>query len=236
MATPNFARPQNASKFFVVLTNREEEYKECTNCNEKHYAYDYNLETTDECTECEAKLPTEIETETQAPHEFEYKDLKDNLGSDIAELGGTALDEAWDNDRSYNRQAVGSLSSDKYYGDLEVSVKLTVVVQSAYYEGATLDYLIEIDNGEVFEEVDENDTIEDIIDDLFQVEYNDDNYSDMSKGLRIIQSKNAVKWVENEIQQLSKQIEVILENYSSHKLQCDGVFSNGEAIYSEIKD
>lgn len=235
MATPNFASPQNASKYFVVLTNREKTYKKCKKCKHKHYEWEYTLK---DLTECEngCKNPKFKEkTKTVQPDDFEYDDLKSNLGYSLKEIGGDALDEAWGNDRNYHRQAVGSLSSSKWYGDLEARIKITVIVQGAYYEGATLDYLIEVDNGETFEEIDDNDTVEDIVDDLFQVEYVDDNYSNMGKGMRIIQSKNATKWINKEIQQLSKQIEVILEQFSSHKLQCDGVFSNGEAVYSEIK-
>lgn len=69
------ARPRNASKYFVVLTNREEEYKKCEECNEMHYSYDYNLKETTKCYDCGVELPDEIETEIQYPDEFEYQDL-----------------------------------------------------------------------------------------------------------------------------------------------------------------
>jgi hypothetical protein len=235
MGAPNFARPSNASNYFVVLTKSETKYKECDECNHRHYEWEYDLEKLTECeNECENPTFSE-DTETTAPDEFEYQDLKDNIGNSIAEIGGDVLDESFDNDRNYHRQSVGKLQEDKYYGDIEVNIRLTAVIQSAYYEGATLDYIIEIDNGESWEEVDDQDTVSDIIDDLFQVEYNDYNYSDMSKGLRVIQSKNAVKWVEQQLPILSNKLEEIFKVYSSHKLQCNGVFSNGEAIYSEVK-
>ena len=79
-------------------------------------------------------------------------------------------------------------------------------------------------------------TVEDVLQDLFETKYSSHDYSDMNKGLRIIQSKNAEKFCEIAISKLSEQLEKIFETYSQHKLQCDGVFSNGEAIYSEIKD
>jgi transcription initiation factor TFIIIB Brf1 subunit/transcription initiation factor TFIIB len=236
MGTSNFAHPSNASKYFVVLTNREEEYKECEECNEKHYAYDYNLEETTECYDCGVELPTEIETETQSPHEFEYDDLKTNLGDSIEEIGGYSLDESYDNDRNYNRQSVGKLTSSKSFGDIEVELELIAIIQSAYYEGATLDYAIQIYNGGENVEVDSYSSEDDIIDDLFEVKYDDHYYSNMNKGMRIIQSKNALNWVEKEIKSLSSKLEIIFEQFSEHKLQRQGVFSNGEAVYLEIKD
>ncbi len=41
MATSNFTSG-NTSKVFAVLMNREETYKECSECGERHYDYDYS--------------------------------------------------------------------------------------------------------------------------------------------------------------------------------------------------
>lgn len=202
MATPNFARPQNASKYFVVLTSYQDE-----------------------------------ETgETVYPSDWAYDDLKENIGTEIESIGGNSLDEAIGHDINYHRQAIGSLSSDKYFGDINVELEIKIVVQSAYYEGATLDYLISIYNGGEMIEVEDGyykTTVEDIVEDLFETKYNDHDYSTMNKGMRMIQSKNAVSWLNSEIEKLSKQIETILETYSEHKLNCAGVFSNGEAVYTK---
>lgn len=232
MGTSNFAHPSNASKYFVVLTNREEEYKECTECNEKHYAYEYTLKDTVQCYDCGVTLPNEIKTETQSSHESEYDYLKTSLGNSIKEIGGDSLDESYANDRNYHRQSVGKVTSSKLFGDIEVELELVAIIQSAYYEGATLDYIIQIYNGSENVEVDSDE--DDIIDDLFETTYADHDYSNMNKGMRIIQSKNALKWVEEEIESLSSQLEVIFEQYSEHKLQRQGVFSNGEAVYSKV--
>lgn len=236
MATPNFASPQNASKYFVVLTGREETIKEGKDCNAKHYEWEFDLSDINHCEECESDNLEET-TEYVYPQDWEYDDLKSNIGYELEQIGGTSLDEAIGHDNSYHRQAIGSLSSDKYFGDINVELEIKVLVQSAYYEGATLDYLISIYNGGEYTEVENGyytTTVEDIVEDLFETKYADHDYSTMNKGMRTIQSRNAIDWVQNEIDELSSKVEAIFETYSQHKLACKGVFSNGEAVYTKI--
>ncbi len=237
MGAPNFARPQNASKYFVVLTNTETEYKQCEDCLHRHYDYEHDLKTLVNCeNDCDNPEFT-TETETRTPDTFDYENLKENLGDSIAENGGEALDEVLDHDRNYNKQAIGAFSEDKNFGDINAEIKLIAYIQSAYYEGATLDYQIQVYNGgEMVEIYDEGRpwekcTIEDVVEDLFETKYGEHDYSDMNRGLRTIQAKNAVKWLEQQKEEIGKQIETIFETYTEHKLQCKGVFSNGEAIY-----
>lgn len=235
MGAPNFAHPQNASKYFVVLTDREIKYKKCKSCKEKHYEWEFDLDILTKCNNCNStKLKSK--SKIQSPDEWEYEDLKSNIGHSLTGIGGDILDEPYGHDNSYHRQVVGSLSSSKSFGDIEVEIEIKVVVQSAYYEGATLDYLIFVYNGS--ENVELNDyykiTSHEVIEDLFETKYSSHNYSEMSRGLRVIQSKHAENWAEKEIQEMSTKIETILEQYSEHKLQRQGVFSNGEAVYTEV--
>ena len=90
MGTPNFARPSNASKYFVVLTSREENYSKCNECGEKHWEYDdeYVCSEGEPCPHCGS---TDIEhgEETCYPDEWEADDLIENLGYAIEKIGGT---------------------------------------------------------------------------------------------------------------------------------------------------
>lgn len=233
MATPNFASPKNASKYFVVLTNIEEKYKECEECLHRHYEWEYDLDELNEC-ENECENPTfEIGCETRAPETHECDDLMLNIESEITSLEHGFTDDTKFHDRNYQRASLGALNVSKTFGDITVELKLTSILQSAYYEGATLDYMLEVYNGGEMIEPYDTCSLEDIVIDLFDLNYNEHDYSEMSKGLRTIQCRNAFNWIEEQVSLLGEQLEKIYERFSSHKLQCDGVFSNGEAVYSK---
>ena len=233
MATPNFARPSNASKYFVVLTGREEKYKECPECKNKHYEWEHTLEDLKECDLCEEDLSNEdIQEEYVYPESYEFDELIENLGYEIKALGGTKENE-YLGDRSYPIQTIGVFKESKMYGDVEVTVKITATIQSAYYEGATLDWLVEIEGyndtykhstGSYYDE-----SLEDIMDMVF-----DPYYIDLNAGLCKIMQPKAVDWAKQTISDIGEKIEAIFEKYQEHKLTCAGVFSNGEAVYEKV--
>ena len=235
MGTPNFARPSNASKYFVVLTGREEKYKECPECKSKHYEWEHTLEELKECDLCKEDLTNEdIQEEYVYPDEWEADDLIENIGCNIKEIGGVKENEWIGNDRNYGMQSLGYLEESKDFGDVNVNVVVKAVIQNAYYEGATLDYLIYIEdqyNGEFKHSTGSyyDEDIDSILETVF-----DEPYTDMNVGMRKIQARYAEKWAEQTIAKLSEKIEAIFEVYSEHKLGRTGVFSNGEAIYHKV--
>lgn len=234
MSTPNFASPSNASKYYAVLTGREEKYLECPECENKHYEWEHTLEELKECDLCDHDLQGEdIQEEYKMPEDFEYDDLIDNLGYEIKALGGTKENE-YLGDRSYPIQSIGVFKESKWYGDIEVTVKITATIQSAYYEGATLDWLVEIEGyndtykhstGSRYDE-----SLEDIMDMVF-----DPYYTDLNAGLCKIMQPKAVSWAEQAISDIEEKLEKLYEQWSEHKLGCKGVFSNGEAVYEHVK-
>ena len=125
-----------------------------------------------------------------------------------------------------------TLTTSKSYGDIEVEVKVTAQIVSAYYEGASLDYRLEIYNGGEWSEVDRNFSVEDILDDLFAPKYEHYN-SDMNKGLRTILLSKAASWGERVSEQMIDLVEEIFTQVSK-PLNVVGTFSNGETIYSEV--
>lgn len=233
MGTANFASPSNASKYYVVLTGHKQEYIECPECENKHYEWQHTLEELKECDLCDHDLQGEdIQEEYRMPESYEYQDLIDNLGYEIEALGGTKENE-YLGDRSYPIQSLGYFKEDKWYGDICITVKVTAVIQSAYYEGATLDWLVEIEERETWKHstgsyYDEN--LEDIMDMIF-----DPYYTDLNAGLCKIMQPKAVSWAEQVISDIGDKLEKLYEDWSSHKLHCKGVFSNGEAIYETVK-
>lgn len=234
MGTPNFARPSNASKYFVVLTDREVEQRKCKECGEKHKDWEYNLSELTECQMegCNGKLG-KIKTKIHVPDSWEADDLIENLGYAIEEIGGTKENESIGNDRDYGVQSVGYLSQDKSFGDINLTLRITAVVQSAYYEGATLDWLVTLESDNETFKIGDNPWSEDKVDEAMDKIF-DPYYTDMNAGMCKIQARNAENWAEQAITDLSEKIEAIFETYQEHKLECQGVFSNGEAVYRKV--
>ena len=241
MGASNFARG-NTSQVFAVLMNREELYKECTECEEKHYKNNYNEEgykNLSSCGNCEACELVEKE-ETVSPESYEYvefkEQIKDFAHESVKESKFYYIESSGDsdNDRNYPSTELFELRIDKEFGDIEVSIKIVGVITGAYYEGASLDYNAYIYNGGedcLLENGRYTTTEEDIIKDLFELGY-EHSYSNMSQGLRKIQSKNAIKWAEKQVTELKVLIEEIFTAVSQ-PLNVVASFSNRETIYAK---
>ena len=236
MGASNFARG-NTSKVYAVLMDTEETFKECSICGHKHYNWEYELDTLKECeNSCEDAVLTE-ETEYRSCEQYEYDDFKEYL-REVAETKAKETDfsyddaEGSDNGRNYCATDLFELTTSKSYGDIEVEVKVTAQIVSAYYEGASLDYRLEIYNGGEWSEVDRNFSAEDILDDLFAPKY-ENYYSDMNKGLRTILLPKAVSWGERVSEQMINLVEEIFTQVSK-PLNVVATFSNGETVYSEV--
>lgn len=238
MATSNFASG-NTSKVFAVLMNREEIYKECSECGERHYDYDYSEESFKNLTCCEGAT-VEEETEYVSPDEYEYDDLKEYI-SETAQEEIKDLKEVWyreesgcDNDRNYPATDLFSFNISKMFGDIEVEMRVVGKIVGAYYEGASLDFRLEIYNGGEWSEVSNGFytiTERDILEDLFAPEYENYN-SDMNKGMRKIQIEYATKWAEKKATELKELIEEVFTKVSM-PLNVVASFSNGETIYAK---
>lgn len=238
MGAPNFAR-SNASKVFAVLMNREETYKECSECGERHYDYDYSEESFKNLNCCEGAT-IEEETDYVSPDSYEYNDLIDYI-CETAKEEVKDLKEVWygdengsDNDRNYPATDLFSFNTSKMFGDIEVEIRVVGQIVSAYYEGASLDFRLEIHNGGDWCEVSNGYytiTERDILDDLFEPGY--ELYrSDMNKGMRKIQMEYATKWAEEKATELKELIEEVFTKVSM-PLNVVASFSNGETVYAK---
>lgn len=241
MGASNFARG-NTSKVFAVLMDTEETFKECLGCGHKHYDYDYIEEDFKKLSVCENECEDEEfeeKTEYRSCEQYEYDDFKDYLRERAEELvKGTPYSyreqDNSDNDRNYCATDLFSLNTSKMYGDIEVNLTITGQIVGAYYEGASLDYRLEVYNGSEDCEVSNGyykTTVADILDDLFAPQY--DHYtSDMSKGLRKMLLPKAVKWAESETEKMIEAIENIFTEVSM-PLVVTAQFSNGETHYAK---
>ena len=219
MSASNFHRG-NTSKVFAVLMNREETFKECPECGEIHYKDNYSEEDFNNLVCCEFDL--EEQTAYISPDEYEYEDFKEYLRETAQEEIKNRKDIRFkeesgsDNDRNYCATNLFSYSTSKMFGDIEIEVKIIGQIVSAYYEGASLDFVVEF-NGEENEELDF---------------YWDFDNSDMNKGLQVLQNRNAVKWAEKTKTELIELIEEVFTKVSE-PLNVVASFSNGETIYQK---
>jgi hypothetical protein len=223
MGTCNFAHPQNASEYFVVGANIEESYSECE-CG-RHYEYEEEFVGDDVCPECEGDVTHD--TETRALEVWQWEELKSNLTESLGNLDGFIAEESRNNRRSYNSTFLGKLEESKAWGDAEFHVVLKPCITSAYYEGATLDFKIEITTySDTFDYNDED--IDTILDDGF-----DEYYIELNRGLVTRFRPYAKAWIEKTVERLSEELETVFKSYAEHQLQRQGVMSNGVAVYTE---
>ena len=221
MGASNFAK-SNTSKVFAVLMNREEKYSKCSECEEKYWEWEGNYveEGDTDCPDCDCKDCIEHGTEYRSAERYEYEDFKEYLRETAKESKKQFLyleEEGSDNDRNYCATNLFSYSTSKMFGDIEIEVRIIGQIVSAYYEGASLDFVVEF-NGEENEELDF---------------YWDFDNSDMNRGLQVLQNKNAVKWAEKTKTELIELIEEVFTKVSE-PLNVVASFSNGETIYQKV--
>ena len=220
MSASNFHRGAT-SKVFAVLMDREEKYSKCSECEEKYWEWEGNYveEGDTDCPDCDCKDCIEHGTEYRSAERYEYEDFKEYLRETAKESKKQFLyleEEGSDNDRNYCATNLFSYSTSKMFGDIEIEVRIIGQIVSAYYEGASLDFVVEF-NGEENEELDF---------------YWDFDNSDMNRGLQVLQNKNAVKWAEKTKTELIELIEEVFTKVSQ-PLNVVASFSNGETIYQK---
>ena len=224
MGTSNFARG-NTSKVFAVLMNTEETFKECSECGQKHYDFEYSAESFKNLTCCEGAT-FEEETEYRSAESYEYDDFKEYL-RETAQEEVKELKNIWykeesgsDNDRNYCATDLFSFNTSKMFGDIEISVKVIGQIVSAYYEGASLDFAVEFND-------------EEYTNDEPDFEWLFEYQSDMNKGLQVLQNRNAIKWAEKTKTELIELIEEVFTKVSQ-PLNVLGTASNGETFYEKV--
>lgn len=210
MGTSNFARG-NTSRVFAVLMN--EDVWICSECEAYHH------EENPEC--CEGATYKE---ESRAVESYEIDDFKYYVREVAEQKASNGIqysdEDGSDNDRSYCASNLFSYKMSKWYGDIEVEVQIVAKMVSGYYEGASLDFDVTVFDDYDFSDID------------YAIEYAF-GYSDMQRGMRIIQQRNAERWVDKAKDQLIELVEQVFEQVSM-PLKVVATFSNGETIYEKL--
>lgn len=168
--------------------------------------------------------------------EFIYNDTKDNVLYELKSFVKNTEYNLYEYDenkmyhqlfnQSYGGTYITSIEQQKYIGDIDILLTVHIVLSGGYYQGATLDYITDIQI---------NDCEYGNLNDFEKhFNYKDLEGSEMPIGMQKIQSKNVLKFVNSALPVLHEQIEKIFEMYCEHKLIRTAVFSNGEAIYNEV--
>ena len=124
-------------------------------------------------------------------------------------------DERHNGDRNYGGLILGTLSIEKEYSQMDVSVTLTPVIRSGYYGGVNLDWEMEYHiEGYAHDDIDAIDW-----DGHFP------NRPFMYEGW-------VTTFLEESADKLKTKVEKVFADYST-PLNRVGVFSNGEAIYEK---
>jgi hypothetical protein len=225
MGASNFTKT-NASNYFVVLTNQEIQTKVCQDCEEIHRDWEYDLDTLNECQSCGHDiLSEEIETE-----EIDLDDIENQKDCTIERLKENPLYKKWygysvnkcDMDRNYPCTNFFEMQKSKNFGDVEFTFEITMQLVAGYYEGATLDWEYDVMiNGY---EIDEDRVEEEFLD-----------TTEMNAGLKAMQAKNIVKWVEKTKAEAIEMVEKAFKE-SSEEYGRLATFSNGESIYKKVEN
>ena len=223
MGTSNFSRG-NTSRVYEVLMDEEQTFKECSECEHKHYEWEYTLKDLTECENSCEGATLEERTEWESPNEWAYDDLKEYIRERAEQKVKSSPYSYREEDRSgnsnqYNEHDLFSFSIDKNFGDINVDIKIIGQIVGAYYEGASLDFEIEF-NGENYTDN------EPCFEWLFEYK------SDLPKGMQVIQNRNAIKWAEKEVEKMKTLIEEVFTEVSQ-PLNVVATSSNGETIYEK---
>jgi hypothetical protein len=166
---------------------------------------------------------TDQETEeTICPELYEIQEFKNEVEDLFQEESSYDFyPRKWGYEQTSHKGAfLGSLREDKTFGDVEVSIKILIVLRYGYYEGANLDYEVQFSSGSCWE--DEPD---------FRFDFESRSY--MNSGMIKIQSRNAEKWAVKESEEMIKEIEKLFTQVTTPYRKL-GSFSNGEGVYEKM--
>lgn len=168
------------------------------------------------------------ETEYRSPESYECEDTLEFIRESILESGGDYYNWAKSRSslRSYEGGYLGSLRSIKQYGDINIEMYVHAFYRIGYYEGACLDWELEI----MVDGIECDDDIDWAHDMVY-----DGRYSSMSSGLKAMLAKKAENWMRSESDRLSDAMEKVFDETSEVKMRKVATFSNGETIYEKIE-
>jgi hypothetical protein len=153
---------------------------------------------------------------------FDYKEESQFVAEQVSSLldnDNNIVNESFGYDRSFPERLLVEFTESKMFGDVEIEVNAKVILRAGYYEGANLDYYVE------FQDQNNYDNFEDS-DDIVINHYN----SDMNAGLCSIQTKLARDWAENTSEKIENRLEEVFTKITDPYVMVARA-SNGETLY-----
>ena len=176
--------------------------------------------------------------------------LQENYADDydliLTDLGYCAEDCGFDSISDYHRQMEMSIFAERGWWENKFSTELTEIsivsklgVISGYYADATIDFDIEVTptcSGYKYR-LSEYSSIGDMIDDILadmngDARYYADNGDGWNYGIWQMNKKHVEKWLFDLISKEYDKCNEFCEKNCDTRLICEGVFSNGEAVYA----
>lgn len=205
MSAPNFVL-KNASRYFVL-----------------GMPVYYTQEDVDECGLDQDLLGKYDEVGT----EISYQAAKENVAYELKAKGWHDIDEC-DNDRSYPTHLFAEKTVSNKCGDNSVEVTLQAGATSGYFQAASFDWFASVklcwSTDGYYDEIEYD------VDELTADDVINDNWYD-NKGLSKIHAGHIIKKIEAIIDELKNEAELAFSMYCDEEMYCEGVFSNGEAVY-----
>jgi hypothetical protein len=128
--------------------------------------------------------------------------------------------------RSYSSESLGQINCYKNYLDIEIEVRITLILRSGYYQAGNLDWDIDFHVQRCYSNFD---NIEDTIEEFkYRAEKDFCN-----KGIIEIQSKNLANYLTNTKDFLIEFVEKEIYEKLSESYKVYARFSNGEAWYEK---
>lgn len=158
------------------------------------------------------------------PNEVDVDMFKEDIIFELETFGYYEVNK-WDKhcNRNFPRTILAEKFISKDFGDVEVYYTIKSTLIGAYYDGASLDYLLDSEGEEDYHHI------------VDSVDYFFDN-SDMNEGMKQIQINNARKWIEKSINEEVGKLENFYKHVAEHQLGVTARFSNGETIYTKINN
>lgn len=121
-----------------------------------------------------------------------------------------------------------------YNSGLTVNIDITIIVRGGYYQGANLDFELEVMNDNYYPyKLGDYESEDDLIDDMADefVDYCDEVYN---YGLRKCFKKRYKAFLEDYIDKAIEYANNVLKNLCEEEYSIVGVFSNGETLYRKV--
>lgn len=172
------------------------------------------------------------------PESWEYEEAISSIRESMARSEGNfqSSETGYDNQelRSYPSTVIGEFSNGIQCNGKEIDICLTAVAHSGYYEGACLDWNIQVTvDGCEFDM--EDDSESDWLDIIASMESSDDDSNEDTMELSIFKNY-APKWIQETRDAMVTEIERIYAECSGVQLEVVGRFSNGETIYKQVNN